>query len=127
MAQILFIDDDPDTLATLQKAVELFGHRAILASSADEAFRVLEEEVTDLVVTDVALPDIDGINLVRKLRARGIFRDLPVIVYSASQELDMNTQVQAAGAQAFIQKPIRLQDLREIIEQLTSPQFASQP
>ena len=66
MARILFIDDDPMTLETLKRSIELFGHQAILASSGEQSLSLVAEQPPDLIMTDMNLPDTDGISLVKQ-------------------------------------------------------------
>ncbi|MFZ6031621.1 MAG: response regulator [Chloroflexota bacterium] len=117
MAYVLFIDDEPDTLVTLKKAVELFGHQAGMAYSAEEAFKSIQETHPDLVFVDMNLADTSGLAVIHRLRAEKNTASLPVIVLSAGPELDAAARVQAAGAQAYMLKPVRLQSLLEAINQ----------
>ena len=116
MAHVLFVDDEPDTLFTLQKAVELFGHRASLASSGEQALQIATEQVPGLIFVDMNLPDMDGLTIVRQLRANPPTANIPVVMLSAGPELDSAERAQAAGAQDYLLKPVRLQTLIDIIE-----------
>ena len=119
MAQILFVDDDPLTLQTLKKSVELFGHQAILANSGTEALTQALEHPPDLVLTDMSLPDMDGLALIRKFQQVEILKDIPLIMLSASPELDVSQLALAAGAREFLAKPVRLQNLQQVIQLYT--------
>ena len=119
MARILFVDDDPLTLETLKRSVELFEHEAILATSAGEAQRLVAEQPPDLIMTDMNLPDMDGLSLVRQFKDEPSAADIPVIVLSASPEIDAGDLSLAAGAEEFLTKPIRLQDLQDVIDRHT--------
>jgi CheY-like chemotaxis protein len=88
MARILFVDDDPLTLQTLKKSVELFGHQAILANSGAEALALATEQIPDLVLTDMSLPDMDGLALIQRFQQEGLLKDIPMVMLSASPELD---------------------------------------
>lgn len=116
MARILFVDDDPLTLKTLKKSVEIFGHEAVLASSGDEAKTLATNKKPDLIMTDMRLPDIDGLTLVRELKENPVSSTIPVIVLSASPEVEATELALASGAQEFIAKPVRLQTLEEVIQ-----------
>lgn len=119
MARVLFVDDDPLTLETLRKSVSIFGHEALLASSGGEAQNTARIELPDLILTDMHLPDMGGLDLVAKLKGDPITEHIPVIVLSASAELDAQELSRAAGAEAFIPKPIRLQALQDLIDRFT--------
>ena len=59
MARILFIDDDPFTLETLGKAVEVFGHEHLWAKNGQEALKIAAEQSPDIIFLDMNLPDMD--------------------------------------------------------------------
>lgn len=119
MARILFVDDDTDTLQTLGKSVQLGGHQAILAESAAEGLRLACSQHPDLMMIDMRLPDMDGLTLLKHLREAGVTAQIPVIMLSASPEVEVSELSRMAGAQAFLNKPIRLQTLLDTIRQYT--------
>jgi CheY-like chemotaxis protein len=116
MALILFVDDDPYTLETLTKAAEVLGHQALVADSFQAAMTLLGEAVPDLIFTDMNLTGKNGISLVQELKARSSTAGIPVIILSASPEVASAEEAQAAGAQAYINKPVRLNKLQEVIQ-----------
>jgi len=120
MARIMFVDDDPLTLETLKRSVELFEHEAILATSGDEAQKLIASQTPDLIMTDMNLPDMDGLSLVRQFKEDPRVADIPVVVLSASPEVDAGDLSLDAGAEEFLTKPIRLQDLQDVINRHTS-------
>lgn len=120
MARILFIDDDPYTLETLGKAVEVFGHQPLWATNGQEAMQAASQQAPDIIFLDMSLPDIGGIELIGKLRGVVTLTDTPILVLSASPELDAAELALKAGAQAYLNKPIRLQTLLDTIQQHTS-------
>lgn len=120
MARILFIDDDPYTLETLGKAVEVFGHQPLWATNGQEAMQAASQQDPDIIFLDMSLPDIGGIELIGKLRGVASLTDTPILVLSASPELDAAELAIKAGAQAYLNKPIRLQTLLDTIQQHTS-------
>ncbi len=120
MARILFVDDDPYTLETLGKAVEVFGHQPLWATNGQEAMQVASQQAPEIIFLDMSLPDIGGIELIGKLRGVASLADTPILVLSASPELDAAELALKAGAQAYLNKPIRLQTLLDTIQQHTS-------
>lgn len=120
MARIMFVDDDPLTLETLKRSVELFEHEAILATSGGEAQKLIAVQTPDLIMTDMNLPDMDGLSLVRQFKEDPSVAHIPVVVLSASPEIDAGDLSLAAGAEEFLTKPIRLQDLQDVIKRHTS-------
>jgi CheY-like chemotaxis protein len=120
MACILFVDDDPFTLETLAKAMEVFGHQALLASTGEEGLEIAAGQSPDLIFSDMSLPDMDGLTLVKALKESAATAQIPVMILSASPEIDAVEVAKAAGATAYLNKPIRLQNLLNIIDEFTA-------
>ena len=119
MASILFVDDDLMTLETLKRSVEIFGHQALQASSGEMAKVVARDQIPDLILTDLRLPDTDGLSLVRAIKGDPATVQIPIIVLSASVEVDIADACREAGAEEFIPKPVRLQVLQDLIARYT--------
>lgn len=117
MALILFVDDDPYTLLTLTKAVEVLGHQAITASTIAEAITLASENSPDLIFTDMRLSDKVGTSLINQLKTQESTANIPTFVLSASPDVGDVDDVKDAGAIAYLDKPLRLDTLLNIIEQ----------
>lgn len=121
MARLLFVDDEKELLNTLKKAVEMFGHQALLASSEEQAMSIALAECPDLIFVDMMLAETDGLSIVRQLKLPGSpSAQIPVVVLSAGPELDAGELAQQAGALDYLLKPVRLQTLLDTIHRLTS-------
>jgi len=120
MALILFVDDDTYTLETLTKAAEVLGHQAVVADSYQAALLLLGETLPDLIFTDMNLTGENGISLVQEIKGQSSTARIPVIILSASPEVATAEEAQAAGALAYLHKPIRLNKLQEVIQIYTS-------
>jgi DNA-binding NtrC family response regulator len=107
--RILVVDDDPGTLASLSRAFALEGYTALTASSATAALRTLEDEEVDAVLSDVVMPDMDGIGFLARLRERSA--DLPFVLMSGHATLDMAVKATRLGALDFVEKPVALDRL----------------
>jgi two-component system sensor histidine kinase/response regulator len=127
MALILFVDDDPLTLEVLKKAVEIFGHQAILAFSGKEALVKAASASPDLILVDMRLNDMDGLSVVSTLRANPVTASIPAVILSAGQELDALERAQAAGAMTYLHKPVQLQALLDLIDQVTATHDSPSP
>lgn len=121
MAHLLFVDDEPDTLFTMKKAVELFGHQASLANSGQEALDNVKTIAPDLIFVDMNLAGMNGLDVVRQLRADSETASIPVVMFSAGPELDAGDRAKDAGAQEYLLKPVRLQTLLDLIGRYVSP------
>jgi len=104
-ATLLVIDDDSSARESLRGIFESAGHRTIAVSDAPAALRVLKKEQCDLVMLDIELPEIDGVSLCRLLRAQPSLRQLPVLMFSATDNERRKVEAFSAGADDYIVKP----------------------
>lgn len=113
--RVLIVDDDPDTCALIVDALEKDGHSLKLCLSGEEAREALEHERFDLILADIKMPRITGIDLL--LYVRKINLDTKVILMTAYASLD--TAIQALRGEAFdyLIKPFSLTDLRQRVQQ----------
>lgn len=121
MARVMFVDDNPDTLEMFKKCVELFGHQAIAACDAQEALHLAAEQDPDVVFVDLYLRETSGLEVVRALRSQVKTAQTPIYVLSAGSEHEFEPEARQVGANAFLQKPIRLQSLLQTIAQAIAP------
>jgi CheY-like chemotaxis protein len=117
VATILLVDDDPDIRRLLALALARYGHRCLVAENGEMALAKIAAENPDAVITDVTMPVMDGLELLRCLRADG-HRDLPVVVYTAHAPDWVGYNSLVAGAQAIIHKPGSLRQIAETIQML---------
>lgn len=121
MAQVLFIDDDTDALETYKKAVALRDHEAVVASDGNQAWEKLSQFDIRLIIVDLNLPDISGVELIERLSHEETTKSIPVVVLSALPEKELINQVTDAGARMFLSKPVPLHKLLTVIEKYVSP------
>lgn len=108
MADILIVDDEQATLNLLGRVVTLLGHHPVPASSGPQAIEIVGASPPDIVLLDLMMPEMDGYTTLRQIRALKTGRQLPIIVITASQELDLETRVAAAGGDEVLKKPINM-------------------
>lgn len=116
MARILIVDDNQTMAGMLSLVVELNGHVTRLAHSGQQALESIAEERPDVVLLDLMMPDMDGLETLRRLRAMPNGRDLPVIVVTARAELDLAQQIAYAGGDALLFKPVQSKELCAAID-----------
>jgi two-component system NtrC family sensor kinase len=104
-ATLLVIDDDSSAREGLRSIFESAGHRTVAVGDAPAALRFLKKEQCDLVMLDVELPEVDGLALCRLLRAQPSLRQLPVLVFSATDNEQRKVEAFSAGADDYIVKP----------------------
>lgn len=114
MADILIVDDEPGIRSFLQEAVELFGHTGHTADNGATAWTMLQKQRFDVLLTDLSMPVVDGLELLRSLQR---LPDPPVaIVLTAHGSVQSAVEAMKLGALDYIQKPIgELSDLRALL------------
>jgi putative two-component system response regulator len=110
-ARILIVDDDAVVRDTIRDSVEHLGYRTREAGSAEEALERLGEDLPDLILLDVRMPGITGIELCRQLKADQATRLIPVVLLTAQGELDTRVAGLDAGADDYFTKPVHLREL----------------
>ncbi len=115
---ILVVDDDPTFCAIMAEILRMYRARVYTASSAREAMAVLESLTPDLILTDVMMPEVDGLTLVRRIRSGGPLAGVRIIIVSARvSHLEQAAALQA-GADQFLSKPFSIVQLRAAVGRL---------
>ncbi|MCX6031774.1 MAG: response regulator [Chloroflexi bacterium] len=118
MARILIADDDADLRTLFSLSLLRSGYDITVADDGAVAWQKLTTQAPDLLITDITMPVLDGLALLRRLRADG-HPTLPVVVVSAHAE--QHAAALQAGANAFLAKPVGLAQLRTVVEALLTP------
>lgn len=119
MANILVIDDDQVLLKIMDKALNVAGHTAFFAATADVAFAQLAKEKFDLVITDIHLPgSVSGYSIVNHIRTVLGLKNIPVIFLSGRNDKSEVLKALQLGASAFMVKPLNTDVLYEKIEEV---------
>ena len=113
-ARILVVDDDVDARTTLVRVLEKEGYIAVGASTAPEALDSFDESVFDLVLTDMRMEGMDGIELLRAIKTRR--SDVPVIIMTAFASIDTAVQAIDERAYDYIRKPYQLAEIRASVK-----------
>ena len=111
---ILVLDDEPSILTTLQKALTLEGYAVDVAGGVKIAEEKLAKRTYDLALFDVALPDGDGVDLLKRIRGGGV--DMPVVMMSGHATVDAAVRATRLGALDFLEKPLSTDRLLLVIE-----------
>ena len=112
-AKILIVDDERDLVDAYIRLLERVGHRCVGAFGAHEAIELIDAETPDLVLTDLSLPDSNGLEVIRHLRAKSAL--VPIIVMSGHNTQGMNEAARAAGANLCLLKPVSIAELKRVI------------
>ncbi len=108
MARVLVIDDDKALLRALKVALSAKGHEVLSSATAEEGLSVLALRSPDVVVLDLGLPDLDGLEAVHRIRS---WSEVPVIVLSATALEDRKVAALDAGANDYVTKPFGMAEL----------------
>lgn len=114
--RILVVDDVPDTLKLLTNWLQMHGYQTIEASNGFQALHLATEQHPDLILLDVMMPQIDGIETCRRLKTQQQTASIPVILVTAKDPGDARADGIIAGAVDYITKPVNLQDLLMRVE-----------
>jgi two-component system, NtrC family, nitrogen regulation response regulator NtrX len=108
-AQILIVDDDASTLATLARTFRLAGHEATVCDNATRALELATSQSFDLILSDVVMPRRDGLALLEDLKANGV--SFPVVMMSGQAHIEMAVRATRLGALDFLEKPLTTEKL----------------
>ena len=103
-ANLLIIDDDPNTLASLSRAFRLAGHEATVCDNPLKALEIAKQEKFDVIFSDVVMPVMDGLKLLEEMRAAGV--TTPVVMMSGQAHIEMAVKATRLGALDFLEKPL---------------------
>jgi len=106
--RLLVVDDEADTREFLKRLLEMHGADVVTASAAAEALALMERERPDILISDIGLPDVDGYDLVQRIRLLdvGAGGGIPAIALTAYARSEDRTRALRAGYQAHLAKPV---------------------
>ena len=110
MKTILIVEDNPAHMKLAVLLLQRSGYAVLTAADATAGLRLARERRPDLIVMDIQLPDLDGIEATRRLKADAATRDIPVIAVTAYLAQHPEQELLAAGCAAIIAKPYHYQD-----------------
>jgi len=105
-AQVMVVDDDPDTVIILARHVQREGYTAIEASSGLECLRILGERSVDLILLDLMMPEMDGFEVCRALKGNPATAEIPIIMITARDDLEARAEGMRLGVADFLAKPV---------------------
>ncbi|MFO7536215.1 MAG: hybrid sensor histidine kinase/response regulator [Kiritimatiellia bacterium] len=113
---ILIVDDIPSNLQLLVKLLQMEGYRVRPARSGAAAFAILEDVQPDVILLDINMPEMDGFEVCRRLKADPRFRDIPVVFLSALHDTYDKVKAFEVGGMDYITKPVQMEEMRVRIE-----------
>ena len=106
VGRILVVDDNPSILELVARRLEREGHAVVTAAGGEEALRIVKKDQLDLMLLDLMMPGMNGLEVLRRLRENSATSRLPVIVISALDEMEVAVRCIEAGADDYLSKPL---------------------
>jgi two-component system cell cycle response regulator DivK len=118
MSTILIVEDNEKNMKLARDVLQSRGYATLEAVTGEEGVRLVIDKKPDLVLMDIQLPGINGMEALRQLRADPGCAKIPVVAFTASVTPTDRSQISAAGFDAFISKPINLKEFLETVKRL---------
>lgn len=118
MADILVVDDSIVFRRVLGLILERGGHSLRFASNGNEGLAAVEAQAPNLVISDIAMPGMDGISLARRLKGDPKANRIPILMLTASADLEDQAAAIATSVDGFVTKPVHSSDILALVDGL---------
>jgi len=118
MSLILIVEDNEKNMKLARDVLQSKGYATVEAITGEDGVRIAIEKKPDLVLMDIQLPGINGIEALRQVRADPACARIPIVAFTASVTPADRSQIAAAGFNAFLSKPINLKEFLETVKRL---------
>lgn len=115
---VLVVDDEPDNRGVLEFVLDSYGATVRAAESAEECLRLMEERVPTLLLTDIQMPGVSGLELLAIVRERPEWRSIPMIAVTAFAMSGDRERILAAGFDGYLAKPLSVMELASDLQAL---------
>lgn len=116
---IVVAEDFDDTRAMIRRALEMSGYQVVEATNGQEAVEIVQQECPDLILMDLNMPRMDGLNATEQIReCRTICNDVPILAITAYDTIGMKDAALKAGCSGYITKPLDFDRLEKIISRI---------
>lgn len=116
MNTILIVEDNENNLMLVRDVLQFKGYRTLEAMTGADGIRIAREAHPDLILLDIQLPDLDGISVLKQIRADATLSSTPVIAISASVMPDDQRKISDSGFDAYLPKPINVKSFVKLVE-----------
>jgi len=120
MKLVLIVEDNEKNMKLARDVLQARGYETLEAVTGEEGVKLALERKPDLVLMDIQLPGINGVEAFRRIRANAATAHIPIAALTASVTPTDRGEITAAGFDAFLSKPINLKEFLETVRQLTS-------
>ncbi|KPK09480.1 MAG: hypothetical protein AMJ64_00210 [Betaproteobacteria bacterium SG8_39] len=124
MSVVLIVEDNDKNMKLARDVLQAKGYSTLEAVTGEDGVRIAKEQCPDLVLMDIQLPGISGIDALKALRSDAQTAKIPVAALTASVTPTDRSQIAAAGFDAFLSKPINLKEFLETVKRLTEGERA---
>ncbi|NPV85969.1 MAG: response regulator [Anaerolineae bacterium] len=114
---VMYVEDDLGNRVLVRRILQSEGYKVIEAENASQALFMLEKEQPDIILMDINMPDVDGYTLTTRLKTMPKIQNIPIIAVSAKVLKGDREKAIAAGCNGYIEKPINVDTLSQIINQ----------
>ncbi len=119
MTTIFLVDDSATVLMSMETILKKAGYGVAKATSGEEAVTTLEKGLKpNLIITDIHMPGMNGIDLIRKVRGMGGFQFTPILVVTTESQQSKRDEARAAKATGWLVKPVQPDDLLKVVKQI---------
>ncbi|MDH3668300.1 MAG: response regulator [Paracoccaceae bacterium] len=114
---ILVAEDDPTNLFVIQTLLETYGCVIVSAGDGEQAVQMALEQPPKLILMDISMPKMDGVEATRKIRTEMPSRRVPIVAVTANATSQQRRECEAAGFDGFLSKPVDLEQLRAVVRE----------
>lgn len=115
---ILVVDDEEEARMGLSKLLSIKGYKVFTASNGVEALEVLRNQPTSIIITDIKMPEMDGLTFLKEIR--GLLPKVKVVIITGYGEVETYLEAMNLGAIEFLHKPIQFDDLMKVLDKVVS-------
>lgn len=120
MARILIVDDSPSQLFGMQKVMEKLGHEVITATNGEEGVRTAKEQIPDLILMDIVMPELNGFQATRKISKDERTSHIPIIMVTTKNLQTDKVWGMRQGAKDYLIKPVSEKALIGVVNEYLS-------
>ncbi len=122
MKSVLVVEDSVTTRTMIRAVIEDMGEdfNTLEASTGFEALKMLPQESFDLIITDINMPDVNGLELINFVKTNPNYRHIPMVIVTTERSNEDKERGMALGASAYVTKPFKAEELQDVIVKILS-------
>ncbi len=120
MKSVLVVEDSVTTRAMIRAVIEDMSEdfNTLEAATGFEALKMLPQESFDLIITDINMPDVNGLELINFVKSNPNYNHIPMVIVTTEKSSEDKERGMALGASAYVTKPFRPEELQEVIDKI---------